>query len=137
MTDDPAHGYRVSRMSPADLREYAETLLRELRQAFKESGNMTPRTQFPYVRSVELHGEYPDAQIIIRYVDPRRAANRKVRLRAVEPFEVYEPPDYSEPLMDQLSWPDDEARTLVNNWEASQFSSSSEQDTADPDAAKE
>jgi hypothetical protein len=137
MIDEPAHRYRLSRMSPADLREYAEAFLRELQRAFEESGSTKPHPRFPHVRRVELHGEYPDAHLIIRYFDPERAENRKVQFRAIEPFEVYDPPDFSEPLMDQLNWPDDEARMIVNNWQASEFFSSSRPDTADPDTEED
>lgn len=133
MIDQPVHGYRLSRMSPADLREYAETFVRELRRAFEETGNTKPNSQFPHVRRVELHGDYPDEQVVIRYFDPRRAENRKIQSRVIEPYEAYDPPDYSKPVMDQLSWPDDNARMIVTNWEASELFSSSEPDTADPD----
>jgi hypothetical protein len=133
MSDEPAHRYRLSRMSPADLREYAEAFLRELQRAFEESGSTKPHPQFPHVRLAELHGEYPDAQIIIRYFDPERAQNRRVQFLAIEPFEVYDPPDAAEPQMDQLGCPDDEARMIVNNWQASEFFSTSEPDTADPE----
>jgi hypothetical protein len=120
-------------MSEADLRGYAETFVRELQSAFEETGATRPHPKFPHVRRVELHGEYPDEQVVIRYIDPSRAENRKVRLRAVEPYEVYEPPDYSEPVMDQLDEPDDHARMIVSNWLASEFFHSSELDT-DADA---
>lgn len=133
MSEEPAHRYRLSRMSPADLREYAESFLRELRHAFEESGNTKPHPRFPHVRQIDLHGEYPDEQIIIRYFDPSQAENRKVQFRVVEPTEVYEPPSASEALIDQLGWPEDEARMIVNNWEASEFFSSSEPDTENPD----
>jgi hypothetical protein len=130
MIDEPAHEYRLSRMSPADLRAYAEAFRRELQRAFEESGNTKPHPEFPHVRSIELHGEHPDAQIIIRYFDPERTENRYVQFPVAEPFEVYDPPDASKPRMDQLGSPDDEARMIVNNWEASEFFSSSRRDAA-------
>lgn len=134
MFDEPAHGYRLSRMSPVDVQEYADTLLAELRSAFEEAGSTEPHPRFPHVRHVELRGEYADAQLVIRYFDPERAENRRVQFAAVEPSPVYDPPSLHEPLIDQLGRPEDEARMIVNNWEASEFFASSESDAADSDA---
>lgn len=135
MIDKPAHDYRLSRMSRADLRVYVDTLLAELRRAFDEAGSTTPHSRFPHVRGVELDGEYPDEQIVVRYFDPKRGENRKVLIRAIEPDAVHDPPEAAEPLIDQLNWPDDEARMIASNWEASEFFSSSEPD--DPDARED
>jgi hypothetical protein len=119
-------------MSRADLRAYAEAFHTELERAFEETGSTKPHQRFPHVTAVELHGESPDDQIVIRYFDPKRAENRYVQFPVVEPYEAYDPPDFSEPLMDQLEWPDDMARTIVSNWLASEFFSSSHPDTARP-----
>jgi hypothetical protein len=137
MISKPPHGYRLSRMSQADLRAYVDALLAELRRAFDELGSTKPQSTFPQVRRVEAHGEYPDEQIVIRYFDPNRGENRKVQFRAIEPDGVHDPPEAPEPLMDQLGWPDEEARMIVSNWEASEFFSSSQPDPTDPDTSED